>query len=141
MSTQTETTPAIVRMNPAGMPDASKAGYSQISIVEQGKLAFISGQVAWPHDGGETPATLSGQTELVMKHAKAALTALGATPHDIVLLRIYVVGMTAQTQAEAMPQLMAFLDGAQPSLTGIGVSALASPDLLLEMEMVVRLAA
>lgn len=38
-----------------------------------------------------------------------------------------------------MPRLLAFFDGAQPSLTSVGVVALAAPGLQLEMEMVVRL--
>ena len=33
---------AIVRMNPATLPDAGKVGYSQISIANPGRLAFIS---------------------------------------------------------------------------------------------------
>ena len=39
-----------------------------------------------------------------------------------------------------MPRIAEFLDGAQPSLTGIGVVALAGPELLIEIEieMVVR---
>ncbi len=38
-----------------------------------------------------------------------------------------------------MPHLLALFGGAQPSLTGIGVAALAGPDLQMEVEMVVRL--
>jgi enamine deaminase RidA (YjgF/YER057c/UK114 family) len=32
-------------------------------------------------------------------------------------------------------------DGAQPSITGVGVASLAAPDLKIEMELTVRLAA
>lgn len=141
LNTTATPAPAIVRLNPETLPDAGRVGYSQISIVEPGRLAFVSGQVAWPRDGSPVPATLTGQTALVIEHARGALAAISATPHDIVLLRLYVVGLSPETQAQAMPLLFAFLDGAQPSLTGIGVAALAAPDLLLEMEMVVRLPA
>src|SRR5690606_8474915 len=37
---------AIKRVNPETLPDAGRAGYSQISIVEPARLAFVSGQVA-----------------------------------------------------------------------------------------------
>ena len=38
-----------------------------------------------------------------------------------------------------MPHLLAMFEGARPSITGIGVAALAGPDLQLEMELTVRL--
>lgn len=37
-------TQTITRMNPGSLPDAGQAGYSQISIVEPGRLAFVSGR-------------------------------------------------------------------------------------------------
>lgn len=97
--------------------------------------------MAWRTDGGPTPATLPEQTAIVLENAKAALDAIGASSHDLVMVRLYVVGMTPERTAESMPQIIAFLDGAQPSLTGIGVAGLAAPDLQLEMEMIVRLPA
>lgn len=128
----------LARLNPSALPDASKAGYSQISIVDPSRLAFVSGQVAWTTDGGDTPETIEAQTAIVVHNLQAALTALGAGPHDIVQMRIYVVDLTPETQEIAMRQIGTFLNGAQPSLTGIGVSALAGPDLKIEVEMVVR---
>jgi enamine deaminase RidA (YjgF/YER057c/UK114 family) len=38
-----------------------------------------------------------------------------------------------------MPHFLATFDGAQPSLTGVGVAALAAPGLQIEMELTVRL--
>lgn len=78
------------------------------------------------------------QTKLVSANAKAALEAINATPHDIVMARVYLVNWTPERMAEMLPHLLATFDGAQPSLTGIGVAALAAPDLQLKMEMVVR---
>ncbi len=130
----------IVRLNPPSLPDAAKAGYSQISIVEPGRLAFVSGQVAWTREGGAAPLPLAEQAQLVARNLSAALDALGAGTKDIVQMRIYVVGLNDETMAVGMGAIGAFLKGAQPSLTGIGVSALAAPDLLIEVEMVVRVA-
>jgi enamine deaminase RidA (YjgF/YER057c/UK114 family) len=129
----------LTRLNPASLPDAGAVGYSQITTVEPGRLAFVSGQVAWRRDGGPTPDTLSEQTKLVVQHAKAALKAVSASPHDIVMVRVYMIDLRPETQAEVMPHLAELFDGAQPSLTGIGVAALAAPDLQIEVEMVVRL--
>jgi enamine deaminase RidA (YjgF/YER057c/UK114 family) len=131
----------VTRLNPNTLPDAGKAGYSQISIVDPSRLAFVSGQVAWTVEGGESPGTIEAQTAIVVRNLQAALDALNSEPHDIVQMRIYVVDLTPETQGIAMGQIGAFLNGAQPSLTGIGVSALAGPGLKIEVEMVVRVSA
>ncbi|MEM8871204.1 MAG: RidA family protein [Pseudomonadota bacterium] len=132
---------SIDRMNPPALPDASKVGYSQISIAYPGTLAFVSGQVAWRPDGAAVPGSLAEQTAIVVENLRAALDALQATTDDIVLMRIYLTDLTSETQRVAMGELIRFLDGAQPSLTGIGVAALAGPDLRIEVEMVVQVAA
>jgi enamine deaminase RidA (YjgF/YER057c/UK114 family) len=130
---------AIDRMNPPALPDAGKVGYSQISIAHPGPLAFVSGQVAWRPDGA--PASLAGQTTIVIENLQGALDALQATTDDIVQMRIYMTDLRDETQKIAMGGILRFLDGAQPSLTGIGVTKLAGPDLQIEVEMVVQVAA
>lgn len=129
----------ISRVNPPDLWDSTKNGHSQISIAEPGRLAFVSGQVAWRSSGEPAPDNVAEQMAIVVGNAKTALDAIGATPHDLVMVRLYVVDMTPARLAAGMPGFMAFLDGALPSVTGIGVAALAGPDLQVEMEMVVRL--
>lgn len=129
----------IVRLNPSTLPDAANVGYSQISIVEPGRLAFISGQVAWRPNGEPAPNSLIEQAKLVAANVKASLMAVHATPQDIVMARIYLVDLTPERLEEAMPHMFAAFDGAQPSITGVGVAALAAPDLQLEMELLVRI--
>lgn len=128
----------ITRMNPESLPDAGQAGYSQISVVEPGRLAFVSGQVAWKRDGRPVPGTLAEQVDIVAENLSAALRELKATTHDIVQMRIYAVELGPESMAIGMAGIGKFLNGAQPSLTGIGVAALAGPGLLIEVEMVVR---
>ncbi len=128
----------LMRLNPASLPDAGAIGYSQITTVEPGRLAFISGQVAWRPGGEPAPDSLAEQAKLVMGNARAALEAVGASPADLVMVRAYVVDLTPERLEELMPPLLAMLDGAQPSLTGVGVTALAAPDLQLEIEMIAR---
>lgn len=130
---------SVVRMNPKTLPDAGKVGYSQISTAEPGRLAFVSGQVAWRAGGGSVPGSLAKQTAIVVENLKGALNALEANPNDIVQMRIYLTDLRSETQEIAMTEIMRFLDGAQPSLTGIGVAALAAPNLQIEVEMVVQI--
>ncbi|XWN32392.1 MAG: RidA family protein [Devosia sp.] len=129
---------SVARMNPTSLPDAGKIGYSQISIAPPGRLAFVSGQVAWRPDGGAVPGSLAEQTAVVVANLSGALDALEATPHDIVQMRVYLTDLRSETQEIAMAEILHFLNGARPSLTGIGVAALASPDLQIEVEMVIR---
>ena len=49
--------------------------------------------------------------------------------------------LRSETLEIAMAEIMRFLNGAQPSLTGVGVAALAGPDLQIEVDMVVQVAA
>jgi enamine deaminase RidA (YjgF/YER057c/UK114 family) len=130
---------SITRLNPPSLPDASAAGYSQITIVEPGRLAFISGQVAWRPNGEPAPATLAEQAEIVVGNARAALAAIGASSKDLVMVRVYMIDLRPERLHELWPHIHALFDGAQPSLTGVGVAALAAPDLQLEIEMTVRL--
>ncbi len=132
---------SIDRMNPPALPDAGKVGYSQISIAHPGAMAFVSGQVAWRPDGAAAPASLAEQTAIVVENLQSALAALQATPDAIVQMRVYMTDLSSETQEIAMTEIIRFLGGAQPSLTGIGVQALASPDLQIEVEMVVQVAA
>lgn len=129
---------AITRINPRTLPDAASVGYSQISIAGMDRLAFVSGQVAWRRDGGAVPGTFSEQAQIVVENLSHALDAMAAGPHDIVQLRAYMTDVRSETLAIVMEKLGEFLQGAKPSLTGIGVAALATPELQLEIEMVVR---
>jgi len=132
-------TQSLTRLNPPSLPDAASIGYSQISIVESGRLAFVSGQVALNADGGPVPACLVEQTRMVAANARAALSAIGASPRDIAIARCYVTDLTPERLDRAFPVLLEMFDGAQPSVTGIGVAALAAPDFQIELELTVRL--
>lgn len=132
-------TKSIIRMNPTTLPNAGELGYSQISIVEPGRMAYISGQVAWQPNGEPVPESLVEQMRLVSNNARAALEAIGANPNDVVTARIYVVNLTPERLEELMPPFLDTFEGSQPCVTGVGVEALAAPDLQVEMELVVRL--
>ena len=132
-------TQMIQRMNPPSLPDAGAIGYSQITTVEPGRMAYISGQVAIDPDGGPIPSNLKDQTDIVVRNARAALVAVGASPQDLVMVRVYVVDLTPDRMNASMPGLLALFDGAQPSVTGIGVAALADPEFQIEVEMIARL--
>jgi enamine deaminase RidA (YjgF/YER057c/UK114 family) len=126
-------------MNPSSLPNSEAMGYSQISIVEPGRMAYVSGQVAWRPDGEPVPADLAEQMKIVAANAKAALHALGATPENIVIARCFMTDLTPERLNRIFPPLLELFNGAKPCITGVGVAALASPDLQVELELTVRL--
>lgn len=128
----------VIRRNPSTLLDSTGLGNSQISVAEAGRLAFLSGQTATRRDGAAIPDDLAGQAQLVAGHLAAALKDLGASPRDVVLLRVYVVNATTDRFMEAWSPIKAMLAGEMPSVTGIGVQALWTSELQLEVEMVVR---
>lgn len=132
-------TPTIVRMNPSSLPNAGDMGYSQISVVQPGRMAYVSGQVAWRSNGEPVPSDLAEQMKIVAANARAALQALGANPEDIVIARCFVTDLTPERLERVFPPLLELFNGAKPCITGVGVASLAAPDLQVELELTVRL--
>ncbi|MGE2736040.1 RidA family protein [Mycolicibacterium vaccae] len=128
----------ITRINPPQLFDSTANHHSQGSVVEAGKLAFFSGQVAWSPTQPAAPASLADQARMVTANLQVCLDSVGATRDDIVMARIYIVDLSPDRLEEAFPALGEFFGSTHPSLTGIGVQALAGPDLQIEIEMVVR---
>ena len=131
-------TKPIERINPPQLFDSTANSHSQGSIVESGKLAFFSGQIAWSPDQTQAPDSLAEQAAMVTANLQVCLDSVGAARGDIVMARVYVVDLTPERLGEVFPALHEFFGESQPSLTGIGVQALAGPDLQIEIEMVVR---
>ncbi|GLX00574.1 RidA family protein [Microtetraspora sp. NBRC 16547] len=128
---------AITLVNPSGLPEIDL--YRQVSIGSGSKLVFIAGQVAWGADGvtvGE--GDLAAQVEQCYLNIGTALAEVGASFDDVVKLTVYFVDWTPEKMplfAEGVARAAARL-GVTPiaPLTGIGVAALAGPDLLVEVE-------
>jgi enamine deaminase RidA (YjgF/YER057c/UK114 family) len=54
----------VTRHNPPTLWDVASDGYSQISVAEPWRLAFLSGQVGWLASGGEAPNDIAGQAKI-----------------------------------------------------------------------------
>ncbi|QFU92111.1 RidA family protein [Amycolatopsis sp. YIM 10] len=128
---------AINLVDPAGLP---KVGlYRQVSIATGSKLVFVAGQVARDADGGKVgEGDFATQVEQCYLNLGTALAEAGATFDDVAKLTVYLVDWTPEKMplfAEGLARASAKL-GVTPSapLTGIGVAALAEPDLLVEIE-------
>lgn len=133
------TSASVSRLNPPAMWDMASRGWSHISVAEPSRLAFLSGQIAAAPGTREVPEDIAGQAKLATASLAAALRDLEATSQDIVILRVYVVNATSEAFGQAMTPLRELLGDAMPSITTIGVQALYTPEIKVEIEMVVRL--
>ena len=133
------TSASVSRRNPPTMWDMASLRYSHISVAEPGRLAFLSGQIAATPGGEAAPKDLAGQAKLATASLAAALKDLGASAQDIVMMRVYVVDATTEAFQQVGAALRELLGDAMPSITTIGVQALYTPEIKVEIEMVVRL--
>ncbi len=113
-------------------------GYTHIVEVLPGRVAYISGQVAFNQAGelvGE--GDIVAQTRQVFENIQAALKALGAGFGDVIKLNYYAVDATRL--AEIRQVRSEFLKGPSPASTFVMVKGLVLPTLLIEIEAVVAL--
>ena len=114
-------------------------GFSHITVAEPGRVAYIAGQVALGPDfslvGGDD---LGAQTEAAMRNIEVALKAVNASWNDVVRRTIYTL---APTEYEVITAAIEKVQGSKehPAQTIIGVTGLAVPGLLIEIEVTVRL--
>lgn len=124
-------------INPPGLHPAP--GFSHITVAEPGRVAYIAGQVALGPDfslvGGDD---LGAQTEAAMRNIEVALKAVNASWSDVVRRTIYTL---APTEYEVITAAIEKVQGSKdhPAQTIIGVTGLAVPGLLIEIEVTVRL--
>jgi enamine deaminase RidA (YjgF/YER057c/UK114 family) len=125
-------------VNPAGLPEVPI--YRQVSVATGSKLVFIAGQIARDADGGKVgEGDLAAQVEQVYLNLHTALTEVGATFDNVVKVTVYLVDWTPDKMGpfvEGIARATAKLgiNTPLPPLTGIGVAALAEPDVLVEVE-------
>ena len=120
-------------INPPGL--AKPTGYSY-AIKKTGTPVFIAGQVALDADGklvGEND--VAAQTEQVFRNLRTVVEACGGSLDDIVKITIFVTD-AAYRPAVAEARQRHFKEGAYPASTYLVVSALAVPQLLVEIEAV-----
>ncbi|GAB3512269.1 RidA family protein [Amycolatopsis cihanbeyliensis] len=128
---------AITLVNPAGLPQVDL--YRQVSVATGSKLVFIAGQVARDADGGKVgEGDFADQVEQCYLNLGTALAEVGASFDDVAKLTVYLVDWTPDKMplfTEGVARASAKLGvTALPPLTGLGVAALAEPDLMVEVE-------
>ncbi len=115
----------------SGGPWEDRVGYSRVVLA--GPWAITAGCTDWV-DGQVTHVDDAyGQARTAFGIALDALAQVGAAPEHVVRTRMYVTDMAV---ADAVGRAHADLFGAvRPVTSMIGVSALAHPDHLVEVEV------
>lgn len=109
-------------------------GYSHLAIAEGRSIVYFAGQVALDDDLELIgPGDLHAQTVAAMRNLETAMSAVGATWDDIVRRTIYT---TQPNEFEAIAQAIQSVtgDAQDPPQTIAGVTSLALPELLIEIE-------
>ncbi|MBS1888706.1 MAG: RidA family protein [Actinobacteria bacterium] len=118
-------------------PDAlfPAPGFSHVAVAEGGRFVFVAGQVALDEDfeliGGDD---LAAQTVAAISNVGTALAAAGAGWDDVVRRTIYTLDPTRTAEIAAAIESVTG-PGDQPPQTVLGVTGLALPSLLIEIEV------
>src|SRR5262249_10997694 len=123
-------------VNPDSLFPSLPHGFSQVVVATGKKTMFISGQTALYEqkniDGGIRRVEQARQP---FRNLEAAMEAAGGTLKDVVALRIYIVNYQAKSATAVGTALREFFFPQNPpASTWIGVSALAVPEFLIEIE-------
>ena len=109
-------------------------GFSHVAVAEGTRVVHLAGQVALDREFGIVGGDdLGEQTRAAMRNVEAALTAAGAAWSDVVRRTVYTLHPTEyETITAAIDEVTG---GAEhPAQTIVGVTGLAVPGLLIEVE-------
>lgn len=123
-------------VNPSSLFPSLPHGFSQVVVASGRKMVFISGQTAWDVRkkvvGGDS---VLEQARQAFRNVRKAIEAAGGTLKEIVALRIYIVNYQPESATAVGTALREFFSPENPPASNwIGVSALAAPEFLIEIE-------
>lgn len=112
--------------------------FSQVVVASGSRTIYTAGQVSIDELGHLVGAgDLAAQTAQAMKNVGLALAAAGASFEDVVKITTYVVDYKPEQRAIiGKARSPFFVNRTPPASTLVGVSALALPEWLVEIEAI-----
>lgn len=127
----------IERINPTEVFDTSQLGFPTVVASRRGRTIY-TGSVAFDKQMRIVGAgDLRAQLRKTLQNIRVALAAAGASPADVVHMRMYVVNLQSDDRFAILDALKEFYDnGPAGTNTLIGIQGLARPELMVEIEVV-----
>jgi reactive intermediate/imine deaminase len=126
-------------LNPEGVITPFGA-FSQAAWAPEGRLLFISGQVANAADGQLIGAgDVRAQARQVLTNISTILASVGGTLEDVVTVNVFLVSVQDLPAVHEVRR--EFFKPPYPASTLIQVAALARPELLVEINAVAAIKA
>lgn len=113
-------------------------GFTHVVTANQGKMIFVSGQVALNKQGEVVgKGDLRAQAVQVFENLKVALAAAGATFADVVKMNTYVVNYKPADVTVLREVRSKYVSKEKPpASTLVGVQSLVREDFLIEIEVI-----
>lgn len=126
------------RINPETLYPSVQYGFSHATLDEATGTLHLSGQVAWDKDYNVVGGSDIGlQARQALANIKDVLASQGVGPEAVLRLRTFIVNYDVSMLGAIGPELGAFYGDVVPaSNTVVGVSALAMPEFLIEIEAI-----
>ncbi|WET76438.1 RidA family protein [Amycolatopsis sp. QT-25] len=125
-------------LTPAGLHHVP-GGFTPVVLVSGADLVFLSGQVAWDEQGNLCGTDHVSQIRQIARNLDTALAAVGCGREHIIKETVYVVDYHPQV----LSGLFAVLrqgGSRPPASTLVGVAALFEPGVLVEVDVVAKMA-
>lgn len=118
--------------NPDGI--FKPATFSQVAIAQGDRIVFISGQTARDEKSNIVAVgDVRKQTERVFENLRVAIESAGGSMADIAKITTFVVGLKPDDRVWIGEMVKKHFPK-PPAHTLVGISALAAPELLVEIE-------
>lgn len=126
--------PGVRFFNPDGLFQPST--FSQVAIARGGTIVFISGQTARDEKSRVVGVgDVKKQAEKVLENLRVAIEAAGGSMHDVAKITTFIVDLKPDDRVW-LGEMVRRVFPKPPAHSLVGVSALAAPELLIEVEAV-----
>jgi enamine deaminase RidA (YjgF/YER057c/UK114 family) len=132
---------SLQRLNPPQIFE--HPNFTRMIVVDPpAKMVWISGQTPQNDDlSCVAPGNYQAQYIDVMEKLEIQLKVVGASWDDVVFRRTYTKSIAQLRAAMALPSTPPFFGDKKPCSTLLGITELSDPDFLLEIEVLVVMAA